>query len=270
MKIDDASSSGGSGGSGGDGPIAPRLAMITCAVLEVEVEHFAANLPHVVHIEYMEQGLHNEPRRLTERVQAAIDRIELATNVQAIALGYGLCSRGVEGLTTRRCRLVIARAHDCITLLLGSHQRYAEYVAEHPGTYWYSPGWNKHHLPPGPQRYDALRREYVAKYGEDNADYLMQTEQAWFSTYDRATYVDLTIGVTDADVKYTRVCADWLGWRFDHQHGDADLLRSLLEGRWDDERFLVIEPGQTFGASGDDRVMRPIEAPPPASEADAP
>ncbi|QNN23195.1 DUF1638 domain-containing protein [Planctomycetales bacterium ZRK34] len=264
MKFDDASGAG-PGGTGGPG--APRLAVITCAVLEAEIEHFAANLPHVIHIENMEQGLHNEPRRLTERVQAAIDHVELSTDAEAIALGYGLCSRGVEGLTTRRARLVITRAHDCITLLLGSRQRYAEYVAEHPGTYWYSPGWNKHHLPPGPQRYDALRREYLAKYGEDNADYLMQTEQSWFENYDRATYVDLTIGATDADVQYTQACADWLGWQFDHQHGDADLLRSLLEGRWDDDRFLVIEPGQTFTASGDDRIVRAIDAPTPKADA---
>ena len=49
-------------------------------------------------------------------------------------------SRGVHA---QRCRIAITRAHDCITLLLGSKERYAEYVAQHPGTYWYSAGWNR-------------------------------------------------------------------------------------------------------------------------------
>lgn len=35
-------------------------------------------------------------------------------------------------------RLVIPRAHDCITLYLGSRQRYLEQFNARPGTYWYS------------------------------------------------------------------------------------------------------------------------------------
>jgi len=36
---------------------------------------------------------------------------------------------------------VVPRAHDCITLLLGSKERYAKLFGERPGTYWYSAGW---------------------------------------------------------------------------------------------------------------------------------
>ena len=125
--------------------VPPKLAVITCRVLEVEIEHLASGMDHVVHIERMEQGLHNEPAKLKIEVQAAIERVEETTDAEAIVLGYGLCSRGTEGLVASRCRLVIPRAHDCITVLLGCRDRYAEYVAQHPGTYWYSPGWNEHH-----------------------------------------------------------------------------------------------------------------------------
>jgi hypothetical protein len=31
----------------------------------------------------------------------------------------------------------------------------------------------------------------------------------------------------------------------------------LLEGRWDEERFIVLEPGQTFRMTADERVMEP-------------
>jgi hypothetical protein len=239
-----------------------RIAVITCAVLEMEVNHYAQGIDHVVHIELLEQGLHNEPPKLREQLQAAIDRVELANpDAEAIVLGYGLCSRGSEGVRTSRCRLVMARAHDCITLLLGSKERYARYVAAHPGTYWYSPGWNKHHTPPGKERHDRLLEQYVQAYGEDNAAYLMQMEQSWFTSYDRATYVDLTIGATSADIAFTRECADWLKWEFDHQRGDATLLRDLLAGRWDDERFIICEPGQAFTMACDHRVVRREDEP---------
>jgi hypothetical protein len=239
----------------------PKLAVLLCAVLEDEIRHFAAANVNVVEIVTLEQGLHNEPDRLRRELQAAVDGAEANPEVEAIVLGYGLCSRGTEGVSTRRAKLVIPRAHDCITVLLGSKERYRDYVAQHPGTYWYSPGWNKAHTPPGPERYEKLREQYVEQYGEDNAEFLMETEQHWFKTYDRATYVDLGVAVTEDDVEYTKGCARWLGWSFDHQSGDPGLMQDLLAGRWDEDRFLVLEPGQTLRLTADDRVVEAVDAP---------
>ena len=102
-----------------------KIAVITCAVLEAEIDALAATLPCVIHIEKLEQGLHNEPAKLREHLQMAIDRVQQQTHCDAIVLGYGLCSRGIEGVSAHGCKLVVARAHDCITLLLGSKERYA-------------------------------------------------------------------------------------------------------------------------------------------------
>jgi hypothetical protein len=233
---------------------APR-AIILCRVLEMEIEHFAAQCPQVVQIQRLEQGLHNEPRKLNQHVQATVDRLERETEAQVIVLGYGLCSRGLEGVRAERCRLVIPRAHDCITLLLGDKDRYQSYVAEHPGTYWYSPGWIRHHVAPGPERHERMYREYCEKYGEDNAEFLMETEKQWHANYRRATFVDLGIGPTSEDIQYTQRCAEWLGWQYDRQHGDASLLRELVCGPWDAARFVTVPPGQTIRMTGDQRVL---------------
>jgi len=199
--------------------------------------------------------LHVDPDKLRTTLQATIDRVELETDAEVIVLGYGLCSRGTEGVRAKRCRLVIARAHDCITHLLGSKERYANYVKQHPGTYWYSVGWNKHHVPPGKERYDQYRCEYVEKYGEDNADFLMETEQAWFKSYNNAAFVHLGVGDVDQQRAYTQKCADWLGWKCDCQAGDPSLLKALLTGPWDNDRFLVVDPGQSFRMVADERVV---------------
>lgn len=233
----------------------PATAIILCRVLQLEIEYFVARSSHVVHLEHLEQGLHNEPRKLHQRVQAAIDQIEVQFDVENIVLGYGLCSRGIEALRTQRCRLIVPRAHDCITLLLGDKSRYQQYVAEHPGTYWYSPGWIQHHLPPGPQRHETMYREYCEKYGVDNAEFLMETETQWHDNYNRATYVDVGIGASEKDVQFTRDCARWLGWDFDQQQGDPELIRELVEGPWDGARFLTVPPGKTVRMTGDDRVI---------------
>jgi len=236
-----------------------KVAVISCAVFEAEINTFARGLAHVVCVEWLPQGLHNEPAKLREQLQAAVERIESQTDADTIALGYGLCSRGTEGVMTKRCRLVIARAHDCITHLLGSKERYAEYVKQNPGTYWYSVGWNKHAPMPGQDRYEKLRREYVEKYGEDNADYLMESEQHWFKTYNNAAFVDVGAGDVQEQLAYTQRCAAWLGWGCDHQRGDPALLKALLSGPWDDDRFLVLSPGQTFRLTTDARVIEAVK-----------
>lgn len=232
-----------------------KTAVITCDVLTDEVRHFCRDLPWVAGIKVIEQGLHNTPDLLRERLQEAIDETEENPDVETIVLVYGLCSRGIEGVVSRRCRIAVTRAHDCITLLLGSKERYAEYLQSHPGTYWYSCGWNRCHIPPGKERFEKLRQGYVERYGGDNADYLMEMEQDWMRAYDRAAFVDLGIVPPAADLRYTRQCADWLGWSFDEQRGDAQLLRDLLSGSWDAERFLVLQPGETVRFTMDDAIL---------------
>ena len=234
------------------------IAIISCEVFEIELKQLLTTRPHVKRLDLIDWGLHNEPKKMPAALQAKVAEVESDPAVEAIVLGYGVCSRGTEGIVAGRCPLVIPRAHDCITVLLGSKERYAEYVASNPGTYWYSPGWNKHHLAPGKGRYDTLRSQYVEKFGEDDADYLMEQEQAWFSAYSRATYVHLTIGATDADRAYTRECADFLGWQYDEQRGDPKLLQDLLDGPWDADRFLVVPPGQQVRFTADERIVEAV------------
>lgn len=239
-------------------PPPPALTVIACNVLEEEVRRFARDAAHVRSLVFMPQGLHNEPARLRRELQTAVDQAEADPGTDTIALVYGLCSRGVEDLRHARCPLVIPRAHDCVTLFLGDKERYAAYLRENPGTYWYSPGWIKSHTPPGPDREARLRREYAAKFDAEEVDYLMEIEQGWIAKYDRATYVGLGVGETEADVNYTRHCAGCLGWSFDQVKGDPQLLIDLLAGRWDDRRFLVVPPHHLIRLTADDSIIRAV------------
>jgi hypothetical protein len=242
---------------------APQLAVIACAVLADEINHFAASRPQVRRIEILPQGLHNEPVRLQRELQTAVDRAEADPAVDAIVLGYGLCSRGVENLRHPRCPLVIARAHDCVTLFLGDKERYATYLREHPGTYWYTPGWIKSATPPGPDREKRLRAEFAQKFDPEEVDYLMEMEQHWVTNYSRATYVGLGVNETAKDVAYTRTCAACLGWQFDHLQGDSALLTALLDGAWDEARFLVVPPFHSIRLTADDSIIRAEPDAPP-------
>ena len=163
-----------------------RLKVIACEVVRMEIEALLAEAGgpragHEVEVQTLEVGLHDEPEKLREEVQAAVDATEAGFDY--ILLGYGICSNGLAGITACDVPLVIPRAHDCITFFLGSRERYHEEFTQHPGTYYYTCGWieDKEGYQEEEEsmlrsRQDAARRarfeEYVEKYGADNAQYL--------------------------------------------------------------------------------------------------
>lgn len=238
---------------------ARRYYVISCHVLWRELCYYAAISRNIFMFHFLKQGLHNEPDLLRQRVQHAIDAVE--DGYHAILLGYGLCSNGVVGLVARKTPLVIMRGHDCITFLLGSKERYRKYFDEHPGTYWYSPGWIDTCLMPGPQRHHQARQTYIEKYGEENAEFLVNAEQAWVERYSNAAYVDLGFYDTSWQKQFTRRCAEFLGWKHDILTGSPDLIINFLEGRWDPENFLLVQPGETVVASHDEGILaaKPVE-----------
>jgi hypothetical protein len=224
---------------------AKRLQMIVCKVLQREVYFCAARSKNVVDIVLMEQGLHDEPDRLRREVHKALERTHdiQGRPYDAALLGYGLCSNGVVGLGAA-IPIVIPRGHDCITLLLGGKERYQEYFDSHRGTYWYSPGWIEAGRQPSRQRYEALLAAYTAKYGPDNAQYLMEVEQTWMKEYQWATFVDWGLIDTEDYKAYTKACAEFLGWNYDELSGDPGLMQRFVDGRWSEQEFLIVAPGQ--------------------------
>lgn len=231
-----------------------RYHAIVCDVLRAECLHYGERCGQEVSFAFLEQRLHNEPDRLRAELLGAIEAAP--EGLDATLLFYGLCSNGVEGIRARDCPLVVPRAHDCITLFLGSRERYERYFTEKPGTYWFTAGWIDTGAMPSPERHAELIRKYAELYGEDNAAYLVEmTEGAWVRHYRRAAFVDLGIADTAPHRAYTRRCAEHFGWECEIVAGDPRLLQALLAGAWDPREFLVVPPGRKIIATHDARVV---------------
>lgn len=237
-------------------PSSPCIAVLACSVFEREFALLAAGAGHIAEVRWFDIGLHDNPDRLRATLQEQVDAIDARTDIEAIVLAYGLCGRGTAGLRAAQHRLVIPRAHDCITVFMGSKEDYTAHQRRCPACYYYTPGWNRARRVPGPDRVEKMRAEFAAKFEPDDAEFLLESERAQWALHDTATYIDL--GTTDAaaEAEYARACADSLGWKFEHIRGDPALLRDLLWGRWDAERFQVVEPGMQLGHAADERIMR--------------
>ncbi len=222
-----------------------RLQFIACKVLQKEAYLCAARSKNTVDVVLMEQGLHLYPDKLRCQVQKSLDRTSdiQGRNYDASLLGYGLCSNGITGLSAK-IPIVVPRGHDCITLLLGSKEKYREYFDSHRGVYWYSPGWIETSAQPGKERYERTLREYKEKYGHDNAEYLMNMEQNWMKQYSWATYIDWGFTNSQEEKEYTRRCAEYLGWKYDELKGDQGLMQRFVDGLWNENEFLIIRPGE--------------------------
>jgi hypothetical protein len=236
------------------------LALIACRVLEAEIAALTEGSTHIVRREFLEMGLHDQPTGLRSLLAGAIGRAENDPAVQQVVLVYGLCGLALMDLAPHRCPLVVARAHDCITLFLGSKERYAARMRDEPGTYWYSPGWNRAGRVPGPEREAKLRAEYTEKFGAEDAEALMEMERSAFAQHTTAGYTDLGLPGDDESRRYAEQCAKSLGWRFRNHAGDSTLLNDLLHGPWDSERFLVVRPGERIAHTADASIVKAVPA----------
>jgi len=245
-----------------------RLYAIACDVLARPVYLCAARSPHVVDIRMFERGLHNEPKNLRTTLQEAID--DAPSTADAVVLAYGLCGGATAGIEARDKPVVLPRAHDCITLFLGARERYQSEI-QGPATYWYVADQLERNdgyragtggLAIGAdtdEQVEAVRAEYVAKYGEDNADYLMEILGGWRVHYGRAAFVSMGVGDESASLESARGEAERRGWAFERIEGNLVLVRRLLDGDWDED-MLVLQPGERLAMSYDDGVVKAVPA----------
>ncbi|MEX0326857.1 MAG: DUF1638 domain-containing protein [Puniceicoccaceae bacterium] len=225
-----------------------HCAILSCDVFQEELFNYLESPQELGAMALLEMGLHDQPDVLRQEVQKTIDRLEAMPNIETILLLYGVCGNGLIGIQAKRCQLVIPRAHDCISILLGSPDKHQAVLKENPGTYFYSPGWVRGRRVPGPDRDAHLLEFYSEKYPDDEemVEDLIEADHETYEHHNCAAYVDLTENA--GAESYCKDCAASLGWQYRRLQGDASLLKDFLSGNWDDARFLVAGPGQPIEA----------------------
>jgi hypothetical protein len=161
--------------------------------------------------------------------------------------------------------LVVPRAHDCITLFLGSKERYLEYFQQHPGVIYRTSGWIERGSELSQLRHDSIQQrsgitqsyeELAAKYGEDNARFLHEQLGNLIRNYAGVTYIEMGIEPDGQFERQARQEAEEHGLVFEILTGDMSLIEDLLGGDWGEDRFLVVPPGHRIAASFDELIIK--------------
>ena len=246
-----------------------NLKLISCNVFQREASWCIARSPHVIDTEYTELGEHARSAGLRHLIQSKIDETEASgKNYDAILVLFGLCGNATVGIQARKTKLVMPRAHDCCTILLGSRAKFTEHFGDAPSTPFSSAGYierGNYFLrtsdggEPNVQAGDAFKA-LVENYGEEDAKYI------WAEMYpdhgnDKAVFIDLPQTSHLGYAEKFQAKATEAGKKAVKIAGDIRLIESLISGNWDPKEYLVVPPANAVEGVYDwDEVVRAKKA----------
>jgi hypothetical protein len=207
-----------------------RTLVMACATV---IEEMLPLLPAGMQHQVFDFGLHVNPDKLRQTLQAAVDAVD--GQYDTIILGYGLCSLALVGLKAAHCRLVVPRVDDCISIFLGSHSAYREQARAEPGTYYLTKGW----VEVGDTPFSEFDR-MVERYGPERAQRIFRIMLA---NYKRLALINTGLYEMDRFRDYARKTAERFGLRYEELEGSTTLVQKMVNGPWDDE-FVVVQPGE--------------------------
>lgn len=231
-----------------------KLKILACNIFWREISLLGAKCPNILDITYLRQEYHDYPNEMRQILNEEISKIEQnidehscntdKADFDAIVIAYGLCGNGVLGIHSDKYPLIIPRAHDCITLFMGSKEAYRDYFDANKGTFFYNSGYLETNIPPSNKLLEAKRSAYLQKYDEEDVDFLMEMEMGYIKNYQQATYIEFPGLENEALETITQQCAHELNWKYDKYRGDDSLMRDMLWGNWPEDKFLIVPPGQ--------------------------
>jgi hypothetical protein len=238
-----------------------NIKVLACEVIKKELDILLAkNRKNKITVCYLTRELHQYGKeRMAQDIQKAIDETNPG-EFDAIVLVYGLCNYGIKDLHGA-LPIVVPRAHDCITLFMGSKEHYMDYMQKYHGTYFVAGtfGIGEGGALDDTKLVQEKRQEFAEKYGEENADYLMETIGDPLKNYSRLTFINSGLEAIDTMKEKARDIAASKKWTFDEYSGNLSLIEKLLDGEWNTNEYLVLNPGEKIAPSYDGNIITAVE-----------
>lgn len=241
-----------------------RYLYIVCAVIKDELCSFLHKKENDNIVWELPLQLHEQPVLLRQELVKQLKKADhLASStedpqkgIDAIVLVIGLCGGALDGLETGRHPVYIPRAHDCVTLFLGSKERYNDLFNKYNGSaYWFTPAFVRQGCLPTKEYYEEMRKTYSEHYDEENAQYLVDVEIDTLKNYKILSRVD-TLQSPNMDL--VRICAECSrdnAWKIESHNINPQLFKDMAEGSFSKNDFLTVPPHGKIKQTHDSRVI---------------
>ncbi len=204
---------------------------LACETIADEVRLAVQETNSTIPVCWIKSGMHNTPDRLKQHLQSEINRID---NVDGILLLFGYCGNSLLGLTSEKCRLIIPRVDDCISLLLGGNSQRNTLNDKAMG-YFLTKGWLQHE--------NNLWSEYnycLNKYGPERT---RQIYHVMLHSYKNLNVIKTGAYSLEELLPLTKQIARELALEHAVVEGSLNLICQAFRGEWD-HQFVIIEPGR--------------------------
>jgi hypothetical protein len=151
-----------------------------------------------------------------------------------ILLALGYCGNGLQGLVSRRHRLVFPRVDDCISLFL-NHGCVREEIVRDAHAFYLTKGWLCHDNP-----VQESLDLWTERFGAEKAQKL---RKATMAAYERVTLIDTGAFDVASTLPQSRAWARDLDLDHTEVQGSITLLERLFAGPWNSE-IVVVPQGE--------------------------
>lgn len=232
---------------------------IVCDVMKQDLERIVKN-KKIENLDFifMEQHLHNTPDIMRQKLQEQINNID--KKYKKIILGYGLCSNGVVELSSKAHEIIIPKVDDCISLFLGSKERYLEMFTKDPATYYFCKGWIEYGGDPYrgylqwtgkedliPKEWFRGKETYGTKRYDENTARFLVTDM--LKNYKKIVLIN-NDDIEDIHREYLEGMINFLNevlerkMIFEEVKGSLKFLEKMILCDLDGKNFLTFKPGQ--------------------------
>jgi len=210
-----------------------QLGIIACDIIRSEVERVIGDRD--IPLKILDFSLHVNPKEMPGKLNEEI-RSMTGTGCGRIALGYGLCCNGTVGVGSGT-GLVMPRCHDCVSMLLGSTERYYRMFNEYKGTLFLSDGQFRCGLDP----LTVFEEKYVPRLGEKKALKGLRLE---YEHYKTACLINNGVGNLREYRERARANAALIGLEYMETEAGLGYFEGLIDGPRPDGEYISISAGE--------------------------
>lgn len=208
-----------------------------------EVNYLIAKSNNIIHSFWLEKNLHDYPQELKNNIQSTIDLIEALNErnidnkpFDAIVLGYGLCSNGILGLSSKTLPIIAPKCNDCMALFLGSNQKYTYLTHTYKQIFWYNKAWIENSFVPSTETIETQDDECDIPA---TIDEILYAELEELKNKKYAIFIKSKIFDDTKQQAFIEKTAKHFKWEFIKVDGDMTYFKALLNGEWDNRLFLT-------------------------------